>query len=154
MHHTRSSSFEGNVGVVSLKAPRRPVCAGMIVAELVAGIASPDSNSRRHPRAFQNIYGCFHGGVRRLAWRLATAGIDGLISVPIGLSAVRQIWEIFGVIRNTSAGTCHCSHKNTIQIATNSIRNFLPLYLPTHLQLRKPFKAIAHQVLVPVILDM
>ena len=33
----------------------------------VAGLASPDSNSRRHPRAFQNIYGCVHGGVRRLA---------------------------------------------------------------------------------------
>ena len=40
--------------------------------------------------------------------------IDRFISVPIGLLAavlVRQISEIFGVIRNTSAGTCHCSHK-------------------------------------------
>ena len=39
-------------------------------------------------------------------------GIDGFISVPIGLSmsAVRQISEIFGVIRSTSAGTCHCSY--------------------------------------------
>ena len=79
---------------------------------------------------------------------------DGFISVRFGLFAVRQISELFGVIRSTGTGTCHCGHKKTIQIATSSIRNFLPLYLPTHLQLRKPFKAIAHQVLVPVILDM
>ena len=74
--------------------------------------------------------------------------------VRFGLFAVRQISELFGVIRSTGTGTCHCGHKKTIQIATSSIRNFLPLYLPTHLQLRKPFKAIAHQMLVPVILDM
>ena len=39
------------------------------------------------------------------------SSIDGFISVPIGLSAVRQISEIFCVIRSTSAGTCHCSPK-------------------------------------------
>ena len=35
----------------------------------VARLASPVSNSRRYPRAFQNIYGCVHVGVRRLLSR-------------------------------------------------------------------------------------
>ena len=36
---------------------------------------------------------------------------DGFISVRFGLFAVRQISELFGVIRSTGTGTCHCGHK-------------------------------------------
>ena len=58
------------------------------------------------------------------------------------LFAGRKNKEIFGVIRSTyirstTAGTYHFGHKDPIQIATNSILNFLP----PHLQLHKPSEA-------------
>ena len=55
-----------------------------------------------------------------------------------------------GFFKKCMVGT-GCPRRGSVR---EGVSRPVPLYLSTHLQLRKPFKSIAHQVLVPVILDM